>query len=145
VLQVLSNLVGNALKFAPESSTVAVELTASGPELVVCVRDSGPGINVDEIPLLFEKYWQGSGASARQGVGLGLAIARAIVLAHGGRIWVESQRGEGSRFYFTIPTAPAVAADPPRQPESGPPQSGHPSNDLPDASGAGLTIACRGA
>jgi signal transduction histidine kinase len=144
VLQVLSNLVGNALKFAPSSSTVQIDLTASSSEHVLCVRDAGPGIPADQLPFIFEKYWQGTSPAGRQGVGLGLAIARAIVLAHGGRIWVESQRGEGSRFFVAFPSAalePAV----PSSGSLGVTGSGHRANDGSSLDESGLVIACKGA
>src|SRR5260221_2117008 len=102
MLQVLSNLLGNAVKFTPSAGYVQVETTCSEGELVVCVRDTGPGITSDQLPHIFEKYWQGNRHLGR-GVGLGLSIAQGIVLAHGGRIWAESQAGEGSRFFFSIP------------------------------------------
>ena len=102
MLQVLSNLLGNAVKFTPSAGYVQVETTCSEGELVVCVRDTGPGITSDQLPHIFEKYWQGNRHLGR-GVGLGLSIAQGIVLAHGGRMWAESQAGEGSRFFFSIP------------------------------------------
>jgi signal transduction histidine kinase len=66
------------------------------------VRDGGPGIGTLDVPHVFDRYWQAVGHK-RRGNGLGLAIAKGIVLAHGGRMWVESQLGLGSTFYFTIP------------------------------------------
>jgi signal transduction histidine kinase len=133
ILQVLSNLVGNALKFAPPSSTVDIDITGSGAELVVCVRDTGPGMAAAELPFIFEKFWQGTPKGARQGVGLGLAIARAIVVAHGGRIWVESQPGQGSRFFFSV--AGSVRAS----------DSGYRANDGSVLPSDGIAVACKGA
>ena len=83
-----------------------VELTSQENALVTCVRDTGPGIAPDQLPHVFDKYWQGGHKTVQRGVGLGLAIAREIVLAHHGDLWVESQLGEGSRFYFSIPCGP---------------------------------------
>jgi signal transduction histidine kinase len=103
MLQVLSNLVGNAVKFTPPEGRVQVELMASDDALIVCVRDSGPGIANDQLPFVFQKYWQGNRKSDQKGVGLGLTIAKEIVLAHRGRMWVESQPGVGTRFFFSIP------------------------------------------
>jgi signal transduction histidine kinase len=103
MLQVLSNLVGNAVKFTPTGGRVEIETAGSADTVVVCVRDTGPGITSDELPRVFQKYWLGERQPARKGLGLGLAIAKEIVLAHHGRIWVESQPGEGSRFFFSIP------------------------------------------
>jgi signal transduction histidine kinase len=105
MLQVLSNLVGNAVKFTPPEGRVQVELVASDDELVVSVRDTGPGITNDQLPFVFQKYWQGNRKSDQKGVGLGLTIAKEIVVAHRGRMWVESWPGEGSRFFFSIPRA----------------------------------------
>jgi PAS domain S-box-containing protein len=101
-LQVLSNLVGNAVKFTPVGGRVTVSATRSDGEVVFAVADNGPGIPGDHLPLVFDRFWQ---ANRRNGVGLGLglAIAKAIVQAHGGRIWAESQPSAGSTFYFTLP------------------------------------------
>jgi PAS domain S-box-containing protein len=103
VQQVLSNLVGNAIKFTPAggSITVRAELAADG-EVCLAVADTGPGIPNEELPHIFGRFWQGK-RTDRRGVGLGLAIAKAIVEAHRGRIWVESQVGSGTSFYFTVP------------------------------------------
>jgi PAS domain S-box-containing protein len=104
VQQVLSNLVGNAIKFTPPggSITVRAELGADG-EVCLAVADTGPGIPNEQLPHIFGRFWQGK-RTDRRGVGLGLAIAKAIVEAHRGRIWVESQVGSGTSFYFTVPT-----------------------------------------
>jgi signal transduction histidine kinase len=105
MLQVLSNVLGNAVKFTPAAGSVQVEMTSSDNALMVCIRDTGPGIAPDHISHVFEKYWQGGQKTTQKGVGLGLAIAKEIVLAHHGNLWVESQLGEGSRFYFSLPRA----------------------------------------
>jgi PAS domain S-box-containing protein len=104
VQQVLSNLVGNAIKFTPPGGSITVRAEL-GPEGEVClaVADTGPGIPNDQLPHIFGRFWQGK-RTDRRGVGLGLAIAKAIVEAHRGRIWVESQVGSGTSFYFTVPT-----------------------------------------
>jgi PAS domain S-box-containing protein len=103
VQQVLSNLVGNAIKFTPAggSITVRAEMPADG-EVCLAVTDTGTGIPNEELPHIFGRFWQGK-RTDRRGVGLGLAIAKAIVEAHQGRIWVESQVGVGTSFYFTVP------------------------------------------
>jgi signal transduction histidine kinase len=105
ILQVLANLLGNAVKFTPAGGTVTVEARAEADEVHVAVRDTGPGIPEDEQPRLFERYWQ-SRSAAHQGSGLGLYIARGLVEAHGGRLWVESVTGAGSTFTFTLPLPP---------------------------------------
>jgi signal transduction histidine kinase len=98
VVQVLTNLLGNALKFTPSGGTVSLECEVRPDEVRFSVTDSGPGIAPTHLPHVFERFWRKDG----RGLGLGLFIARAIVLAHGGRIWVESQPGKGARFTFTL-------------------------------------------
>jgi signal transduction histidine kinase len=101
--QVLSNLVGNAVKFAPEGGVVSVRARRGADHLQLTVADDGPGIAEDQLPHLFDRYWKGT--RKREGAGLGLYIAKGIVEAHGGRIWVESRLGAGTRFHLTIPFA----------------------------------------
>ncbi|MCP3141691.1 sensor histidine kinase [Pyxidicoccus xibeiensis] len=105
ILQVLANLLGNALKFTPAGGTVTVETAGGTEEVRVAVRDTGPGIPPDEQPRVFQRHWQ-SRATMRQGSGLGLYIARGLVEAHGGQLWVESTTGAGSTFTFTLPLPP---------------------------------------
>lgn len=100
--QVLSNLVGNAIKFSPAGGQVIIECRSEDHEARFAVVDSGPGIAPEEIPHVFGRFWQRQRMD-RRGLGLGLAIAKGLVEAHGGRIWVESTLGEGARFYFTLP------------------------------------------
>ncbi len=111
LLRVLSNLIGNALKYTPEKGSITVRAELTGQEVIVSVIDTGPGIKEDELPHVFDRYFRAKAAGA-EGTGLGLAIAKGIVEAHGGRIWVESRFGEGSLFAFSLPrrrTTPAVA------------------------------------
>ena len=103
ILQVLSNLLGNALKFT-EEGTIIVSAREGEGEARFAVADTGCGVAADQIPHIFERYWQAK--SARDGIGLGLSIAKGIVEAHGGRIWVESKIGEGTMFFFTLPMNP---------------------------------------
>jgi signal transduction histidine kinase len=102
IIQIISNLLGNAIKFTPASGWVSLNVTTVGDETLFWVRDTGPGIPPEQLSRVFDRYWQAE-KSSRQGVGLGLAIAKGLVEAHGGRIWAESQPGEGSTFYFTLP------------------------------------------
>ncbi len=102
VVQLFSNLVGNAIKFTPEGGCITVRATKDGPDVRFAVTDTGPGIPTVEMPHLFDRYYQAQRRN-REGIGLGLSIARGIVEAHGGRIWVESEEGRGSTFYFTLP------------------------------------------
>lgn len=102
IMQVIGNLVGNALKFVPRGGSVIVKSEGRGTEAVFTVTDSGPGIARDDLDRLFDKFWQRR-RSDKRGVGLGLTIARGIVEAHGGRLWAESRPGIGSTFYFTLP------------------------------------------
>lgn len=106
VLQVFSNLLGNAFKFTPPGGTVEVGAALAGPHVCFWVRDTGQGIPAEQQPHVFERFWQGSQHDAR-GMGLGLAICKGLVEAHGGRIWLESTPGEGSTFRFTLPVAEA--------------------------------------
>ncbi len=101
VQQVLGNLVGNALKFTPVDGNITVRTVAGEDEVTFHVTDSGPGIPVEQVPHLFEQFWQAR--HDKRGVGLGLAIAKGIVDAHGGRIWCESTVGVGTTFSFTLP------------------------------------------
>jgi signal transduction histidine kinase/DNA-binding response OmpR family regulator len=109
ILQVLSNLVGNALKFTPDGGRVEIGCVPLDDELRFCVSDTGPGIPPDQIPHIFGRFWQAADRDTR-GIGLGLSIVRGIVEAHGGRTWVESELGKGARFYFTVPASPAATS-----------------------------------
>jgi len=108
IQQVLSNIVGNAVKFTPRNGriTVCAELIDRG-EVRFGVIDTGPGIPAEQLPHIFGRFWQAR-KTDRRGIGLGLAIAKGIVEAHNGRIWVESHVGLGSTFYFTLPRAPEI-------------------------------------
>jgi signal transduction histidine kinase len=103
MVQVLSNLVGNALKFTPNGGSVTIDGQLDGKMVVIEIRDTGPGIAADDLPFVFDRFWQ-SRRTNRSGAGLGLAIARGVVLGHGGRIWIESSTGGGTTVRFTLPT-----------------------------------------
>lgn len=107
LLQALGNLVGNAVKFTPRDGHVVLTADAAPEGIVFHVRDDGPGIPAASLPRLFDRFWQAR-TGDRRGAGLGLAIAKGIVEAHGGRLWVESALGAGSNFAFSVP-APARA------------------------------------
>lgn len=105
VVQVLSNLIGNALKFTPAQGQIHVSCERTGREakdVQVSVRDTGPGIAPEKIATIFERFSQ-INSHDRRGIGLGLYIAKMMVEEHPGRIWVESKLGEGSTFHFTLP------------------------------------------
>jgi signal transduction histidine kinase len=102
ILQVLANLVGNAVKFTPAGGQITLEARRVGREVILSVRDTGPGISEDERDHVFDRYWQAN-ETAQQGTGLGLSIAKGLVELHGGRIWVASQPGTGSTFSFSLP------------------------------------------
>jgi two-component system, NtrC family, sensor histidine kinase GlrK len=105
ILQVLRNLIGNALKFTPRGGSMRVEVRPHEGAVHVSVTDTGPGISGEEINLIFEKFRQASQVVSRgfQGSGMGLAIVRHIINAHGGKVWVESEVGRGSTFTFALP------------------------------------------
>lgn len=102
ILQVLSNLVGNALKFTRRGGRVTVSAERRGDEVTFGVLDTGPGIPPDNLSRVFDRFWKQDMPGIKS-TGLGLFIAKGIVEAHGGRIWVESEVGQGARFYFTLP------------------------------------------
>lgn len=104
ILQVLSNLLGNAIKFTPEGGRVRIACELLDEELKVSVTDTGPGIPPDQISHIFGRLWQAH-AGDRRGIGLGLSIVQGIVEAHKGRVWVESEVGAGTTFHFTLPLA----------------------------------------
>jgi PAS domain S-box-containing protein len=104
ILQVLSNLIGNACKFTPRGGRVSIGVTREGTGVRVWVRDTGCGIEPAHLERVFDRFWHASDAGQVRSTGLGLAIAKGIVEAHGGRIWVESARHRGSTFSFTLPS-----------------------------------------
>ncbi len=107
VMQVLSNLIGNSLKFTPPGGRIKVRAEAKGDDVLLSVADTGPGIPKRHLEDIFSPYWQAK-RTERLGAGLGLPIAKGIVEAHGGTIWAESEPGRGTCFYFTLPVAAAA-------------------------------------
>ena len=104
MLQVLANLIANSIKFTPRGGTIQIHRENTNGELRFCVSDTGPGIPEKMLEAVFERFWQ-VGKNDRRGLGLGLYISRCIIEAHGGRIWAESEPGQGSRFSFIVPIA----------------------------------------
>jgi signal transduction histidine kinase len=109
VLQVLSNLLGNALKFTPPGGRVRVGVQRQGAMAHFTVSDTGPGVAAPDAPHVFERYWKRE-TKGQKGTGLGLFIAKGIVDAHGGRIWVEGEPGRGATFAFTLPVVEPTAS-----------------------------------
>jgi signal transduction histidine kinase len=107
IFYVLSNIIGNAIKFTPERGTITLRTESRRGELVITVDDSGPGIPPEELAHVFERYRRGR--ASQDGTGLGLYIAKGIVRAHGGSIWAEAAAGGGARFCLTVPLVAPVA------------------------------------
>jgi signal transduction histidine kinase len=102
ILQVLSNLIGNSLKFTPNGGTIELSARKQETQVEISVTDNGPGIPEDAKEQIFERFSQLK-RNDRRGLGLGLFISKWIVEAHGGHIWVTSEVGKGSTFSFTLP------------------------------------------
>jgi signal transduction histidine kinase len=109
MLQVLANLIANALKFTPRGGAIVIRCERIGDELRFCVSDTGIGIAPSMLEAVFQRFWQIS-ENDQRGLGLGLHISKCIVEAHGGKIWAESTPGEGSAFYFAIPAGEQISA-----------------------------------
>jgi two-component system phosphate regulon sensor histidine kinase PhoR len=105
--QVITNLIGNAIKYTPDAGKIDVTLKAKGPYLVLDVSDNGIGIPLEDQPHVFEKFYRVRNDETADigGTGLGLSIVRSVVEKHGGRVWVESKPGEGSTFIVLLPTS----------------------------------------
>jgi PAS domain S-box-containing protein len=103
VERVMTNLLTNALKYSAPDSEVLLRIERTGGHLVVSVADRGQGISPEDMPHLFERFYRVAASRMVEGLGLGLYITRMLVEAHQGRIWVESERGRGSTFFFTLP------------------------------------------
>jgi len=111
--RVLFNLVTNALRHTPADGSVAIHVEQEPEEVLVRVQDTGEGLPPGSTDRMFDRFWRADRARAAEGAGLGLAIARGLVEAHGGRIWAESPEGHGARVSFTLPaaTAPPLGTD----------------------------------
>ena len=102
ILDVLENLIGNAIKFTSPGGSITVGASPQHNEVLIWVKDSGSGIAPEQLPHIFDRFWQAK-KRERRGIGLGLSICKAIVEAHGGRIWVDSAVGVGTTIFFTVP------------------------------------------
>jgi len=116
--QVLGNLLSNALKFTPEGGRITVGARPVEGGVSIRVQDTGPGIAADQLPYIFDKFYQVGDQARSKGAGLGLAIAHEVIVAHGGFITAESEPGHGTRFEILLPSSPAqaAAAEPAEQP-----------------------------
>jgi signal transduction histidine kinase len=103
ILRVLANLIGNAIKFSPEGSSISVVAEERADQVHFAVSDTGPGIPTEYLSHVFDRYWQQTGGD-RRGSGLGLYIAKGIAEAHGGRIWIDSVQGQGTTIHFSLPS-----------------------------------------
>ena len=110
IVQVLGNLLRNALKFTPDGGRIAVRAESGGSSVVFAVTDTGPGIPIADQPRVFDRYWHSRRTANKRGTGLGLSIAKGIVEAHGGRMWLESVPGQGSTFTFSVPAESTTAS-----------------------------------
>jgi PAS domain S-box-containing protein len=117
ILQVFTNLVGNAIKFTPAGGSILLEVEPREAEVELRVRDSGPGIPAEHLERVWERGWRAD-PSDRRGAGLGLYISRAIVEAHGGRIWATSSPGQGATFHFTLPRSSPTGPEGPIVPSA---------------------------
>jgi len=108
---VIAHLIDNAVKYTPQGGPIVVGAHASERGVIIHVTDQGPGISLEEQSRIFDKFYRGSGGEHLKGTGMGLAIAREIVRAHGEEIWVKSSPGKGSEFCFSLPVAPVESAE----------------------------------
>jgi signal transduction histidine kinase len=107
---VLVNLILNASKFGTANMTIDLSVTVRDGEVCVVVADRGPGVSLEQSERLFEPYYRAPSGLSKDGVGLGLSIVKSIVEAHGGQVGVESRRGGGARFWFSVPTVGRAAS-----------------------------------
>jgi signal transduction histidine kinase len=113
--QVLFNLISNAIKFTPEGGRIMIDAVHDQNTVTISVSDTGPGLSQEETVRIFQPYERGDAARESDGAGLGLSLARSLVELQGGRIWVESQKGKGSTFSFSLPLAQVEPIDKPRK------------------------------
>jgi PAS domain S-box-containing protein len=106
LLQIVENLIGNAVKFTHPGGRITVGATLKNPGVLFWIKDTGIGIAAEDLPHLFDRFWQVRRENRHRGAGLGLFITKGLVEAHDGRIWVESTPGKGTAVFFTMPLAP---------------------------------------
>jgi signal transduction histidine kinase len=109
VQQICENLIGNAVKFTPAGGRISLGALPRDHEVMFWVADTGEGMDQDNLPHVFDRFWQAHESHRTHGAGLGLPIVKGLVEAHGGRVWVESARNRGTTFFFTLPCARAPA------------------------------------
>jgi signal transduction histidine kinase len=111
ISQVLDNLITNAVKYSPAAGTIRVEGRVLHDEIEISVHDQGIGMDREVVERIFEKFYRANTSpTAVGGLGLGLCVAKGIVEAHGGRIWVESEPQKGTKAIFTLPVVPVETA-----------------------------------
>jgi len=104
ISQVLSNLLSNAIKYSPDGGEIVISGQTRSDQVIICVKDQGPGIAIGDIPHIFDRFYRADDASrTTQGAGLGLYLTRAIIEAHDGRIWADPGPGDGARICFSLP------------------------------------------
>jgi two-component system sensor histidine kinase KdpD len=101
--QVLTNLLENAIRYTPPESPIEVSAQVEGEDMMISVADRGPGVPVIDLERIFDKFYRVLGTQRTTGSGLGLAVCKGLVEAHGGRIWAENREGGGAVFLFTLP------------------------------------------
>jgi two-component system, OmpR family, sensor histidine kinase BaeS len=102
---VITNLLTNALKFTPEGGRVTIRASQLGSDAVLQVTDTGVGVDAEDLPRIFDRFWRGRNASGTSGSGIGLAVAAELARAHGGELTATSQPGQGTQLTLTLPTA----------------------------------------
>jgi signal transduction histidine kinase len=111
IAEALSNLIENAAKYSPPGGEIILKAEMKGDDLLISVTDQGPGVAPEETTRLFEKFYRGTHPQQNGGTGMGLAIARGIIEAHNGRVWVESVPGKGATFAFSLQVEHKSAAE----------------------------------